>query len=36
MIGDGVNLAARRESVCKQGGTQVLVSVNSLKKLRGT
>ena len=36
MIGDGVNLAARLESACKQYGARILVSENTFKKLRGT
>ncbi|MEI8368531.1 MAG: GAF domain-containing protein [Planctomycetia bacterium] len=36
MIGDGVNLAARLESACKQYGAQILVSEYTYKKLRGT
>ena len=36
MIGDGVNLASRLESACKQYGAQILVSDNTFRKLRGT
>ncbi|HVT05298.1 MAG TPA: GAF domain-containing protein [Thermoanaerobaculia bacterium] len=36
MIGDGVNLASRLESACKQYGAQILVSENTFKRLRGT
>lgn len=36
MIGDGVNLASRLESACKQYGAQILVSENTFRKLRGT
>ena len=36
MIGDGVNLAARLESACKQYSANILVSENTYKKLRGT
>jgi len=36
MIGDGVNLASRLESACKNYGTQILVSDNTFRKLRGT
>lgn len=36
MIGDGVNLAARMESACKQYGVKILISENTYKKLRGT
>ncbi len=36
MIGDGVNLAARLESACKQYGAQILISEYTYKKLRGT
>ena len=36
MIGDGVNLASRLESACKQYGAQILVSENTYRKLRGT
>ena len=36
MIGDGVNLAARLESACKQYSARILISENTLKKLRGT
>ena len=36
MIGDGVNLAARLESACKQYNARILISENTFKKLRGT
>ena len=36
MIGDGVNLASRLESACKQYGAHILVSEYTYKKLRGT
>jgi len=36
MIGDGVNLAARLESACKQYYAKIIVSENTYKKLRGT
>lgn len=36
IIGDGVNLAARLESACKQYAASILVSEFTLKKLRGT
>ncbi|MBF0131189.1 MAG: GAF domain-containing protein [Magnetococcales bacterium] len=36
MIGDGVNLAARLESACKQYSAQILISENTYRKLRGT
>ncbi len=36
LIGDGVNLAARLESACKQYFAQLLISENTYKKLRGT
>lgn len=36
IIGDGVNLAARLESACKQYGAHILVSEFTYKLLRGT
>ena len=36
MIGDGVNLAARLESACKQYSARILISENTYKGLRGT
>ncbi len=36
MIGDGVNLASRLESACKQYSARILVSGNTKEKLRGT
>ena len=35
VIGDGVNLAARMESACKQYAANLLISEHTLKKLRG-
>jgi len=35
MIGDGVNLAARLESACKQYHARILVSEHTVSKLRG-
>ena len=36
MIGDGVNLAARLESACKQYSARILISEFTRAKLRGT
>lgn len=36
LIGDGVNLAARLESACKQYTTRILISDFTYKKLKGT
>src|SRR5471030_991443 len=36
IIGDGVNLAARLESACKQYGARILVSEFTYRALRGT
>jgi adenylate cyclase len=36
MIGDGVNLAARLESACKQYAARILISENTYRKLHGT
>jgi adenylate cyclase len=36
MIGDGVNLASRLESACKQYSARILISDHTFRKLRGT
>jgi adenylate cyclase len=36
VIGDGVNLAARLEGACKEYRSHILVSENTVKKLKGT
>ncbi len=36
IIGDGVNLAARLESACKQYGSKILISEFTMRRLKGT
>jgi adenylate cyclase len=36
VIGDGVNVAARLESACKEYNARILVAENTFRKLRGT
>src|SRR5262249_4020854 len=36
IIGDGVNLASRLESACKQYASHILISEHTVRRLRGT
>ena len=36
VIGDGVNLASRLESACKEYSAQIIISENTVRKLKGT
>ncbi|TRZ86858.1 GAF domain-containing protein [bacterium] len=36
LIGDGVNLASRMESLCKQYHASILISENTVRRLKGT